>query len=204
MYEYIYEHTKMNWPKLGSNIPKKGNIFSSAIGSAVFKILGWRFEGEVPDLPQMILPVAPHSSNMDFIVAIAAVLKLRLRVSYFGKHTLFKFPLGWFMRATGGIPVNRSSPQGLIGQMVEQFNKQPQLILGLAPEGTRGKVKKWKRGFAVIAQATNVPVLPVLLDYKTKTVRFKKLITDVSDVEKTMATMQAYALTATPRNLPKD
>ena len=194
----------MNWPKLGSNIPKKGNIFSSAIGSAVLKILGWRFEGEVPDLPQMILPVAPHSSNMDFIVAIAAVLKLRLRVSYFGKHTLFKFPLGWFMRATGGIPVNRSSPQGLIGQMVEQFSKQPQLILGLAPEGTRGKVKKWKKGFAVIAQATNVPVLPVLLDYKTKTVRFKKLITEVSDVDKTMATMQAYALTATPRNLPEN
>lgn len=190
----------MNWPKLGSNIPKKGNIISSAIGSAVFNILGWRFEGEVPNLPQMILPVAPHSSNLDFFVAIAAVLKLRLRVSYFGKHTLFKFPLGWFMRATGGIPVNRSSSQGLIGQMTEAFNTHPQLILGLAPEGTRGKVTKWKKGFAVIAQITNVPVLPVLLDYKTKTIFFKPLITDVSDVENTMKQVQDYTATVTPRN----
>ena len=190
----------MNLLKLGSNIPRKGNAFSSAIGSAVFKMLGWRFEGEVPDLPQMILPVAPHSSNMDFIIAIAAVLKLRLRVSYFGKHSLFKFPLGWFMRATGGIPVNRKSSQGLIGQMVEAFNTHPQLILGLAPEGTRGKVTKWKKGFAVIAQATNIPVLPVLLDFKTKTIFFKPLITDVSDVERTMEQVLAYAATATPKN----
>jgi 1-acyl-sn-glycerol-3-phosphate acyltransferase len=185
---------------LGSNIPRKGNTFTSALGSAVFKMLGWRFEGDVPNLPQMILPVAPHSSNLDFIVAIAAVLKLRLRVSYLGKHTLFKFPLGWFMRSTGGIPVNRKSSQGLIGQMTEAFNTHPQLILGLAPEGTRGKVTEWKKGFAVIAKATKVPVLPILLDYKTKTIIFKPLITDVSDVEKTLEQIQTYAAMATPKN----
>ncbi|MBT8142368.1 MAG: acyltransferase [Gammaproteobacteria bacterium] len=185
---------------LGSNIPRKGNAFTAAIGSAVFKFLGWKFEGEVPNLAQMILPVAPHSSNMDFIVAIAAVFKLRLRVSYFGKHTLFKFPLGWFMRSTGGIPVNRGSSQGLTGQMVEAFNQHPQLILGLAPEGTRGKVTQWKKGFAVIAQATNVPVLTVLLDYANKTIRFMPLITDVGDVDKTMEQVQAYTATAKPKN----
>lgn len=194
----------MNWLKLGSNIPKKGNSFTVALGKAVFKILGWNFEGELPDRPQMIMAVAPHSSNFDFIVAMAAVLSLRLHVSYLGKQSLFKFPLRRLMTALGGIPVDRKSPQGLIGKMVEQFNIHPQLILGIAPEGTRGKVKKWKRGFALIAQATNVPVLPVLLDYKTKTLRFKPLITEVSDVDKTIATMQAYALATTPRNLPRD
>lgn len=108
------------------------------------------------------------------------------------------------MRTTGGIPVNRSSSQGLIEQMTEAFNTNSQLILGLAPEGTRGTVSQWKKGFAVIAQATNVPVLPVLLDYKTKTIRFEPLITDVSDVDKTMSIMQAYAATAMPRNPPKE
>ena len=194
----------MQTPILGSEIPRKGNAFTAALGRFVFKMLGWKLVGEIPNRPQVIIAVAPHSSNLDFIVAIAAVLSLRLHVSYFGKHTLFKFPLGGLMRALGGIPVDRRSSQGLIGQMVEEFKNKPQLVLGIAPEGTRGNVKKWKKGFALIAQATNVPVLPALLDYKTKSIRFEPLITDVSDVDKTMAAMQAYAQTATPRNPPKE
>ena len=189
---------------LGSEIPRKGNAFTAALGRWVFKMLGWKFEGEVPNRPQIIIAVAPHSSNLDFIVAIAAVLSLRLHVSYFGKHTLFRFPIKGLMLGLGGIPVDRRSSQGLIGQMVEEFKTKPQLVLGLAPEGTRGNVKKWKKGFAIIAQATNVPVLPALLDFKTKSIRFEPLITDVSDVEKTIATMRAYAQSATPKNQPKE
>lgn len=194
----------MNSIKLGSEIPKKGNAFTAALGRLALKLMGWKLEGELPNQPQIIIAVAPHSSNLDFIVAMAAVLSLRLHVSYLGKHTLFKFPLGRLMYALGGIPVDRTSSQGLIGQLVEEFKNKPQLILGIAPEGTRGKVKRWKKGFALIAQATNVPVLPALLDFKTKSIRFEPLITDVSDVSKTMAAMQAYASTATPKNPPEE
>ena len=190
----------MNSLKLGSKIPKKGNAITAALGRWVFKLMGWKIEGEIPNQPQIIIAVAPHSSNLDFIVAMAAVLSLRLHVSYLAKHTLFKFPLGHLLSALGGIPVNRNSSQGLVGKMVEQFEAHPQLVLGIAPEGTRGKTKRWKKGFAVIAQATNVPVLPALLDYKTKSIRFEALITDVSDVDKTIATMQIYAQSATPKN----
>ena len=190
----------MNSPKLGSKVPKKGNVITAALGRWVFKLMGWKIEGEIPNKPQIIIAVAPHSSNLDFIVAMAAVLSLRLHVSYLAKHTLFKFPLGRLLSALGGIPVNRNSSQGLVGKMVEQFEVHPQLVLGIAPEGTRGKTKRWKKGFAVIAQATNVPVLPALLDYKTKSIRFEALITDVSDVDKTIATMQIYAQSATPKN----
>lgn len=188
--------------QLGSEIPQKGNAFTAALGRMVFKLMGWKFEGDIPNQPQMIIAVAPHSSNLDFIVAMAAVLSLRLHVSYLAKHTLFKFPLGGLMSALGGIPVNRNSSQGLVGKMVEQFETHPQLVLGIAPEGTRGKAKRWKKGFAVIAQATNVPVLPALLDYKTKCIRFEPLITDVSDVDKTIESMQAYAKLASPKNQP--
>ncbi len=190
----------MNSPKLGSKVPKKGNVITAALGRWVFKLMGWKIEGEIPNKPQIIIAVAPHSSNLDFIVAMAAVLSLRLHVSYLAKHTLFKFPLDRLLSALGGIPVNRNSSQGLVGKMVEQFEVHPQLVLGIAPEGTRGKTKRWKKGFAVIAQATNVPVLPALLDYKTKSIRFEALITDVSDVDKTIATMQIYAQSATPKN----
>jgi len=185
---------------LGSNLPTKGNIFTSTLGRWVLKLMGWKFSGEVPNRSQLVIAVAPHSSNLDFIVAIAAVLSLRLKVSYLAKHTLFTFPLGWLMRGLGGIPVNRNSSQGLVGQMIEQFNANPKLVLGIAPEGTRGKVKKWKKGFAVIAQATNTPVLPALLDYKNKTIRFEALITDVSDIDKTIEQMQVYAAEVTPKN----
>lgn len=187
--------------ELGSNIPRKGNRFTAALGCWLLKLLGWKFEGDIPNESKMVIAVAPHSSNLDFVVAMAAVFSVRLHVSYMAKHSLFKFPLKSFLLRTGGIPVNRNASQGLIEQMVEQFAEQPQLILGLAPEGTRKKVKKWKKGFALIAKEANVPVLPALLDYKTKTIRFESLIRDVTDPDKTLTQMQVYTSTAIPKNL---
>jgi 1-acyl-sn-glycerol-3-phosphate acyltransferase len=37
------------------------------------------------------------------------------------KHSLFWFPLGKLLTALGGIPVNRNSAQGMVGDLAEQF-----------------------------------------------------------------------------------
>ena len=67
------------------------------------RLMGWRITGDIPDLPKMVLIVAPHSSNWDFIVGVAAKLALRLRVKYLGKDALFRFPLGFVMRRLGEL-----------------------------------------------------------------------------------------------------
>ncbi|CAN0603886.1 unnamed protein product, partial [Ectocarpus sp. 12 AP-2014] len=90
------------------------------------------------------------------------------------------------LTSLGGIPVDRSSPQGLVGQMTDEFHRRSQLVLGITPEGTRGGVAKFKAGFARIAESAQVPVLPAVLNYEDRIVRFAGLIEDVSNVDETV------------------
>lgn len=173
----------MQWQVLGKLLPKRRNPITRLIGRTVFSLMGWRIEGEFPDRPKMVVALVPHSSNMDFILTVAVLWGLGLRSSFLMKHSLFWFPLGNVLRSLGGIPVDRRSPQGLVEQMAQEFQRRSKLVLGITPEGTRSGVKEFKRGFARIAEAAKVPVLPAVLDYKTKAVRFRELIEDVTDVD---------------------
>jgi len=187
-------------PSLGPNVPVGGNRLTAWLGRSMLRVAGWRIEGEFPDRSKLIIAVAPHSSALDFALTIAVIWGLGLQASYLAKESLFRFPLGLLMRAFGGIPVERDSPQGLVGQLVERFNERSSLVLGITPEGTRKNVTEWKRGFALIAQGCNVPVLPAIINYRTKVVRFAAMITDVGNVDHTMLAMQQAAATGVPRS----
>jgi len=143
--------------------------FSSYFAACILKLLGWKISGEFPNTPKFVAAVAPHTSNWDFVIAIAVKLKLGITIRFLGKNSIFFWPLGPLLKAWGGIPVDRSSPHGLVGQVKNQFDKNAHLVLGLAPEGTRKKSKEWKTGFLHIAHNSKVPVVPMALDYKTKT-----------------------------------
>ena len=131
---------------------------------------GWKVEGQLPDTRQAIIPVAPHTSNWDFFVGVFVMLALGLKLSYLGKHTIFRFPVNQLLRWLGGIPVDRRAAQGVVGQMVEQFQQRHELILALAPEGTRTRVTEWKKGFLHIAKAAQIPVVPVAMDFSRKVI----------------------------------
>ena len=126
-------------------------------------------------------------------------MSLGLKSSYLAKASLFRFPLGIVIRGFGGIPVDRSSSSGVVTQMTHLFHNTPKLVLGIAPEGTRQKVHRWRSGFALIAQAANVPVQPAVIDYKQKVVTFTPLIVDVSDPEQTLQQVQQDAAAGQPR-----
>lgn len=160
---------------------------------------GWRLEGAFPDEPRVIVAVAPHSSNFDFVLTVLVIWGLGLRASYLAKRSLFRFPLGLLMTHFGGIPVDRNAAHGLVDQLSARFAAEPQLVLGITPEGTRRNVHHWKSGFALIAMRANVPVVPAVLDYEKKLVRFCPPITDVADADRTLALMQAAAATGAPR-----
>lgn len=84
--------------------------------------------------------------------------------------------------------------------MTTHFANNSKLILGIAPEGTRRAVTRWRSGFALIAQAANVPVLPAVINYRNKVVTFKRLIEDVTDADQTLAMMQQAAATGCGRS----
>jgi len=93
--------------------------------------------GALPLLPRYIIIVAPHTSNWDFFVGLAAKFALGLRAQWLGKHSLFRGPVGWILRALGGIPVDRSRPDGVIEGVLAGMQDAPTFVLALAPEGTR-------------------------------------------------------------------
>jgi len=131
----------------------------------------WRFAGTFPDLPKAVLVVAPHTSNWDFIVGALAMLALGLRISWLGKHTLFRWPLGTLMRRLGGLPVRRDQGAGTVGQAVTLFDRHDRLLVALAPEGTRRAVARWRGGFSRIAAGAGVPAIPIAFDWARREVR---------------------------------
>jgi 1-acyl-sn-glycerol-3-phosphate acyltransferase len=130
-------------------------------------MFGWKVHGE-PACRKFVVIGAPHTSNWDFPFMLATAYVMRLRLSWFGKHTLFLPPWGWFMRKLGGIPVDRRAPQSLVMQMAKNFQSRDDLILVVPPEGTRSRVDFWKSGFYHIASASRVPIGLGFLDYDRK------------------------------------
>jgi len=163
-----------------------------AIGRAVLRFLGWRIEGEIPNLAKMVIAVAPHTSNWDFVVGAATMFALDLRLTFLGKHTLFQGPFAWMFRWMGGVPVDRTKPHGLVADSVRAFEGVDRRIIAIAPQGTRSPVPHFKSGFLHIARGAQVPVLLAALDYGTRTVRFGPLVTPGEDVEADRERIEAF------------
>ena len=125
----------------------------------VFRALGWRIEGELADLAKMVIIGAPHTSNWDFFLFLAVIYHFDIRVHFLGKASLFRWPFGFMFRKVGGIPVDRSGPGGLVGQVAAEFEAHDEMVLVIAPEGTRSAASSWKSGFVEMAHGSHVPVV---------------------------------------------
>ena len=189
----------MKWQGLGDKLPKGGNFLTRRIGRAIFRVMGWRIEGEFPNRDKAIVALVPHSSNIDFFLTIAFIWATGMRASFLIKHTVFWYPLGNIIRALGGIPVDRTQQNGLIRDVTQQFREKSKWVLGITPSGTRKPVKEWKDGIARIAAAAQVPIVPAVMNYRTRTVRFAPLIEGVSEVRHIMERIRAEAASGMPR-----
>ena len=189
------------WPVFGDQIPLRGNGFMQAVGRALLRWMGWTVEGEVPNRPKLVIAVAPHTSNWDFVVGIAAMFALDLKIGYLGKHTLFRWPFGGIMRWTGGIPVDRSSRHGVVGDSVAAFAATERRILAIAPEGTRSQVRQFKSGFLQIARGAGVPVVLATLDWGARVVRFGPTFDPGEDIEADRRRTEAFYAPIRGKNL---
>ena len=126
---------------------------------------------------------APHTSWMDFPIAILSRMTLGTMVNFIGKGSLFKGPFGFLFRLLGGTPVDRSQNNNLVDSIVQLFNSKEEFRLGLSPEGTRKKVAKWKTGFYYIAKGANVPIVMATLDFGNKQIKISKAYTLTEDMD---------------------
>jgi len=178
----------------------KITIFNTPVLSTLLHFLaktglhltGWKVEGGFPNLPKFVVIGAPHTSNWDFVMFLAVIFNLRANVRFMGKAELFRSLFGWFFYWCGGVPVDRSKPQGLVEQMVQACKDADHFILTIAPEGTRTRVHEWKRGFYHIAKNAGVPVVLAIVDGARKVVGVGQIFNPTDDIEADMKTIQGF------------
>lgn len=163
----------------------------SSLGRALLWIAGWRHAGTAPAFRKYVVVAAPHTSNWDGFYFLLGAAALKLTLSYFGKVSLFWGPLGWLMRATGGIPLDRSRRQGLVAQAIAWFDSSETFAMGLAPEGTRQRSAGWRTGFYHIALQAKVPIVLGYVDYAKKEVGIlPEVLVPTGDIDKDFALLR--------------
>ena len=141
----------------------------------LYTLLGWKVENGFPDAPKKYIVIAaPHTSWLDFPIAILTRMSEGKMVHFIGKNSLFRWPFGYFFKILGGTPVDRSKSNNMVEAVIKIFNSKEVFRLGISPEGTRKKVIKWKTGFYYIAKGANVPIVMATLDFENKKVKISK------------------------------
>ncbi|MDB4890000.1 MAG: acyltransferase [Gemmatimonadetes bacterium] len=174
-----------------SGYPQTHTPWLRAIGRFAMRVAGWKLVGDLPPIPKFLIVVAPHTSNADFFVGLATKLALDLDAHWFGKDTLFRAPMGTFMRAIGGRPVHRAAPEGMVLAMAETIRAEPEFVLVITPEGTRKAVAQWRTGFYHIAEAADIPIVPVWFDWSRKEVGIGQPMRASGDLASDVAALQS-------------
>lgn len=137
-----------------------------------YRLLGWNLIGTIDNsIEKCVVIVIPHTSNLDFFVALLIRGIMNVNINFVGKKELFAFPFGYYFRSVGGAPLDRSGSKNNVDATVEVFSKHETFRLALSPEGTRNKVNELRTGFYYIALKANVPIIPIAFDYGKKQVR---------------------------------
>ena len=162
-----------------------------AICTFLFKASGWKFQSDLPaDLKSFIFLGAPHTSNHDFVPAMAVATLMRRNTKFIIKDDWVKFPMSLIMKPAGAIGLDRKK---LVNDghasntdvMAHLFKEYSELVLMIAPEGTRKATDSWKTGFYYIAQKAGVPIVLGFADFEKK-IAGTGLIIYPTDFEKDM------------------
>jgi 1-acyl-sn-glycerol-3-phosphate acyltransferase len=160
---------------------------------------GWQVTGEVPTTGSYVLIAAPHTSNWDFVWTMATAIVLRVQLSWFAKHSLFKPGIGGLLQRWGGIPIQRMESLNRVQFMAQQLRianeGSDSMVLLVSAEGTRSHADYWKSGFYHIAREAGVPIVLGFLDYAQRRVGFGPAIATTSDMRADMDRIRAFYAT---------
>lgn len=165
-----------------------------------YKRLGWTAEGTPPPDRRCVIIAVPHTSNWDFLFFLGLTDALGIKAHFMGKQSLFRWPMGRFMRDMGGVAIDRSSRHNVVEAMIAEFARRKEFMLVIAPEGTRKAVGEWRTGFYHIAMGAGVPLVCGRIDYGTKTGGLGPALMPTGDYEADMAKIVDYYRDATPRH----
>jgi 1-acyl-sn-glycerol-3-phosphate acyltransferase len=162
------------------------------IARAFLRITGWGPEGERPSAPRFVLIAAPHTSNWDLVYLLALAEVYDIRISWMGKHQIFRPPFGGLFRALGGIPIRRHERADRVGAMAREFAERESFALVVPAEATRSWAPHWKSGFYHIARRANVPIVMGFLDYPRRRGGFGPAIFASGDAAKDMDQIRSF------------
>ena len=182
----IYEHVTSDVT------PRMGNRASRWFWRSILHGIGWKIKGQFPNEPKLIFIGAPHTSNWDFVVALASMQAVGVKASWMMKKEAFFWPLGGLFKRLGGVPIDRKAKMNVTAQMAQWFKNTDQAYLGITPEGTRSKVDKFKKGYLRMAYAAEVPVFIIALNGATKEVIMDKVFELSGDIETDNRAIKAY------------
>lgn len=158
-----------------------------------FWLFGWKVVGGRPDLKQYVVIVAPHTSNIDFFVGVAARSISGLKSQFLAKKSLFDIPVvGWFMGKLGGHPVDRTKKTNLVDQVVALFQEHDEFVITITPEGTRSYNPDWKTGFYRIAHKAGVPIVMVAFDFEHKEVKYEPPFYPTGDMDRDIEVIKTH------------
>ena len=165
----------------------------SALSRLILRSFGWHTNAVLPEgIFKAVMIVAPHTSYWDFVVGRMTFWSSKFKIRVLIKKEAFFFPVGWLLRRLGGVPVARGKKNNLVEQVADLFHKNPAMVVVITPEGTRRKVRHWKKGFYYIAMEAKVPIALAFIDYATKTGGIGPLFYPTGDYEKDMAVIMDF------------
>ncbi len=171
------------------------------ISQIILRTCGWEIVGCIPDgIRKCVIIVAPHTSNLDFIIGRLAFYTMGVNVRFLIKKEAFKFPFRMILKFWGGIPVDRSKKSNLVNQVVDMFNNYESLVITITPEGTRRLNYKWKKGFYQIATTAGIPIILGFLDYKNKHGGVGPMIYPSGDYNKDLVEIEKFYFDKTARH----
>ena len=160
----------------------------------LYKHFGWKKE-ITENLPEKcIICLAPHTSNMDFIVGQLFAKAEGMKTNFLMKKEWFFWPLGPIFKRWGGIPVFRKKHSSMTEALTHTARNASHFVLCITPEGTRSMTAEWKKGFYYIAQGADVPILLGYLDYSKKVVGVEKIFIPTGDLDTDMDEIKKFYL----------
>ena len=153
---------------------------------------GWRVDITAPRREKCVICVAPHTSNLDFILGLCAYRSLGRKANFLMKEFWFFFPLKYLLRALGGIPVPRKRGSDLTASIVADFGRRDYMNLAVTPEGTRSRTDRWRRGFLYIAYGAGVPLQLGVIDYRRKRIVIADEYPLTGDIDRDMEGIKQY------------
>lgn len=165
-------------------------LLRRSLARLLLRAARWHTVGTVPE--RGVLVGAPHTSNWDWVLTLLLSWVYGIRIRLLVKRELFRGPLGWLLRATGAVALDRQNPGPTIRELLAEAEGDEPFVLGFAAEGTRGRGEYWKSGFYRIAQQTGLPITLAFLDAPSRTVGWGPTFHPSGNVRADMDLIRAF------------